>query len=314
MKDSRRIAVNIVNRVQDLVSGLRREEGITRLVSRNERLSGQARARQSVQSGIRATLRVASGWTSVAFLAAALSVSSSSLHAATFQVNPTRLTLDQGSSGLLTITNQSDEELRFQITGFTWDQNDLGEVQLGPTEDVVVFPSLLIVGPREQRRVRVGIATGQASLEKSYRVFFEELPPPLSSQPEGVGSKITIVTKIGVPVFVAPAISRVEGSVVDLEVPEGNIRFAIRNEGTRHFATRTIRVEGLDEAGTSVFLEEVPGWYVLADRSTQYDYAIPRDICSDLVSIRVEVETDIDAAPEVSVFRAATDRIGCSAE
>ena len=82
--------------------------------------------------------------------------------AATFRVSPVQVVFDGArSSDLLTITNQSSEELRFQITAFTWDQKPSGEMELTPTNEIVFFPALLSVAPGQERKVRVGLSGAQ---------------------------------------------------------------------------------------------------------------------------------------------------------
>ncbi len=67
-----------------------------------------------------------------------------SASAATFSVNPTQIYLSgRATSSLLTLRNDSTEMLRFQLSAFAWTQSAAGEIELGPTEDVVFFPALL---------------------------------------------------------------------------------------------------------------------------------------------------------------------------
>src|SRR6266540_6776873 len=75
--------------------------------------------------------------------------------ASSFAVNPTQIQLSaKVSSALLTVKNESDDSLRFQITAFAWAQNAKGEMQLTPTEDVVFFPALLTLAGKQERKIR----------------------------------------------------------------------------------------------------------------------------------------------------------------
>src|SRR4029453_2560001 len=99
-----------------------------------------------------------------------------SAFASSFSVNPTQIYLTSKSkSAILTLRNESDETLRFQLTVFAWDQSAQGEMKLQPTSDIVFFPTLLTLGPKESRNVRVGAATPFDAVEKTYRIFVEEL-------------------------------------------------------------------------------------------------------------------------------------------
>ena len=58
-----------------------------------------------------------------------------------FTVNPTQVVLTARTmSALLTLRNDSDEALRFELSMFSWDQTDSGEMRLTSSEDIVFFP------------------------------------------------------------------------------------------------------------------------------------------------------------------------------
>src|SRR5579872_4601426 len=75
------------------------------------------------------------------------------VRASVFTVTPVRVTFQGPSSTLLTLKNESDQPLRFQITSFAWSQSPQGEMQLTPTDDIVYFPALLSLNPGEERKV-----------------------------------------------------------------------------------------------------------------------------------------------------------------
>src|SRR5580765_6954876 len=91
--------------------------------------------------------------------------------AASFSVNPTQLVLsNKTASALLTLRNDSDETLRFQLSVFAWDQNTDGKLKLDQTDDIVFFPPLLTLAPRESRNIRVAAVTPLGIAEKTYRI------------------------------------------------------------------------------------------------------------------------------------------------
>ena len=158
--------------------------------------------------------------------------------ARSFTVNPTQIFLaPKITSPLLTLRNESDETLRFQLTVFKWDQTPQGEMKLDPTQDIVFFPALLSLSPKEERKVRVGATTSFAASEKTYRIFVEELPP----QPGGATqSAVRVLTKMGVPIFLQPAKIQAQGSLNDLMVKEGTFTFNVRNPGNVHFVPQSV--------------------------------------------------------------------------
>src|SRR5512141_1630359 len=78
------------------------------------------------------------------------------MRASAFRVTPIQVELSGKSSALLTLTNESGQPLRFQISAFSWSQAPNGDMQLNPTQDISFFPSLLTLKAGEERKVRVG--------------------------------------------------------------------------------------------------------------------------------------------------------------
>src|SRR5438132_11814509 len=151
-----------------------------------------------------------------------------------FKVTPVRVTFSSPSSTLLTLKNESDQSLRFQISSFVWSQDPKGGMQLVPTEDIVFFPALLSLNPGEERKVRVAATVAAKDVEKTYRIFFEELPP--LERPETSGAQVRILTKMGIPIFVSPANGNAEASIDSLKMEKSTLAFDVRNSGNVHFA------------------------------------------------------------------------------
>jgi hypothetical protein len=60
--------------------------------------------------------------------------------AASFTVDPMQLNLSRRTtSQLLTISNESKNDIRFEIKAFKWDHDESGETTLEPTKDIVQF-------------------------------------------------------------------------------------------------------------------------------------------------------------------------------
>ena len=213
--------------------------------------------------------------------------------AATFTVEPTQITLSgHTNSVLLTLRNESTETLRFELSVFKWAQSSAGEMQLEPTEDVVFFPSLLTVGPGESRRVRVGSATSPDSREKSYRIFVEELPPGNRQ-----GNGVRVLTKMGIPIFVAPIKEIAAATLNGLDLQNGTLRFTLNNDGTVHFVPGDIHVKGF--AGSAAALDgQVGGWYVLAGGRREFTVPLTTAQCSGITSLLVEIQFGSDLLQE----------------
>jgi fimbrial chaperone protein len=193
----------------------------------------------------------------------------------------------------MTLTNDSSEELRFQVSAFEWAQADgTGEMNLTPTKDIVFFPALLTVKPGEERKVRIGATVKSGEIEKTYRIFFEELPPLVTPQ-TGTGSEVKIITKLGVPVFVAPVKALSVGEVANVSMSADKLAFDVKNDGNVHFLARSVKVTGLDAAGKPVVEKQREGWYVLRGGSRRYDLEFKPEECQTMKTVRITVETDM---------------------
>jgi fimbrial chaperone protein len=212
--------------------------------------------------------------------------------ASNFNLSPLQVTLSsKAPRALVEIRNQATVPLRLQLTVTAWDQSPAGDMLLTPTEDIILFPSLLTLEPGEMRKVRLGTATSPTASETAYRIFVEELP---SQEKQPVqGGQINVLTRLSIPVFVAPVKSMVSAHVQGLTVQNSMISFTVQNTGNVHFAPRTIHVSGRDGAGEAVAIQDVEAWYILAGGSRRFEVTLPSQICESLRLINVETDTAI---------------------
>jgi fimbrial chaperone protein len=210
-------------------------------------------------------------------------------NASSFTVNPVKITLSgKEQSALLGLQNQTDEEIRFKIVAHAWQQSPDGAMKLQDTKDVVVFPTLLTLGPRQMRKLRVGMTVAPGDVEKTYRVFVEELPPLKS--PTADKSEVRVLTKMGIPIFIAPGKSTVVGVVEGKVVSKATLDFTVKNTGSVHFLASALWVRGLDSAGATVFEKKIEGWYVLAGGSRSWKVEIPASACAKTKVVSVDVQ------------------------
>ena len=207
--------------------------------------------------------------------------------AATFTVNPTPIFLSgQTTHSLLTLKNDSDETLRFQLSAFAWQQTPSGELALTPTTDVVFFPALLTLGPKEERRIRVGSTVAPAAQERTYRIFVEELPP---QNAPAEAAAVRVLAKMGVPIFIRPAKETASANLQGLAVRNGALRFVLANAGTVHFVPEKVTVTGVTATGEKIFQRDVPAWDVLASGRREFDIALPNPGCEGAATLAVDV-------------------------
>jgi fimbrial chaperone protein len=208
--------------------------------------------------------------------------------AGTFQTSATRIDLSATTaSALFSLTNTGGEELRFQIVAYAWDQAPGGEMKLEPTQDLVVFPTLFTVPAGGSRAVRVGTTAKPGASERSYRIFVEELPP---MTPEGQ-TGVRVLTRMGIPVFLAPARARAH-TAVHAAARAGKLDVVVENGGTVHVMLKSVRVVGLGAGGEELFAKDLSGWYLLAGGKRVYTLDVPAGACPKLRRVTLKAQTD----------------------
>jgi len=233
-----------------------------------------------------------------AFVLGSLVLGAGDLTASAFTVTPVRIFLGQGaSSALLTVRNDSTEPITFQISLRAWNQAPDGDMQLSDTKDIVFFPAMMVLQPAEEKKVRVGSAFKAAvSTERSYRIFFEELPPPqVATAATGTagGAQVRVLTKMGVPIFVQPPTPVVKGDLSNVAVGDRSVGFDVRNIGNSFFIVNGATLTGLSKSGATTFTKQQDGWYVLAGGTRHFQIAIPAEACAGTDRIRVNVASSL---------------------
>ena len=215
--------------------------------------------------------------------------------AATFTVNPTQIFLSgKTTTALLTLRNDSEETLRFQLTAFAWQQTPSGEISLTASEDVVFFPALLTLGPKEERRIRVGTTVSAAAQERTYRIFVEELPPADAAKENAV----RVLTKMGIPIFIRPAKEVATADLRDLGVRGKSLQFSIHNRGTVHFVPQRVVVRALATSGEKLAEHDAKAWYILAGGRRDFSIDRPAGECARVASLTVDVEFETNVVKE----------------
>ena len=218
----------------------------------------------------------------------ALVLPAASADAAQFTINPTRVQLSaRSSSALLTVQNDGPTPIRLQVTTHAWAQSPAGQMELASTDDVVVFPTLVTLQPGERRKLRVAVTAPPGDVERTYRVFLEELPPVAAPGSQGVA--VQMLTRVGIPVFLQPAISASRPLLGPATLDGGTLKFHIDNAGTTHFVPDAIRVRGLSATGETVVDKSADGWYILAGGRREYDLQFGATDCGRVRSILIQV-------------------------
>jgi fimbrial chaperone protein len=205
-------------------------------------------------------------------------------------VSPVQVWLTQETSkSLLTLRNEGPEDARYQVSIMTWDEDARAGMKLAPSEDIIVFPTILELKVGETRSLRVGAVVPFGPIEKTYRVFLEELPAPEKPQAR---STVRVLTRVGIPIFLAPMQTLEDRKLSALSLDKGSASVDVQNTGNVHLRVDTVRLEGFAEGGTRVFEKQAQGWYVLAGGHKRYELEVPRDACGKIRKLVVSVKTD----------------------
>ena len=209
-----------------------------------------------------------------------------------FQVEPTRLDLARrGAATELTITNRGHAAARFEAKIFAWHQDAQGAMQLEPALDMVVYPTLFTVEPGAKRSIRIATSAAPAATERTFRVFVEELPGKATAATAGAPTTVAVLTRIGVPIFLAPTTAVVRGDVAG-SIQPGALQLALANHGTVHVKVASVRVVGSDGSGNVLFDRSQAGWYVLAGESRAYTLPLDAHDCAGLDHVAIAATTD----------------------
>lgn len=208
---------------------------------------------------------------------------------ADFTIAPVRIFFDTGTTtAILTVTNKSDEALTLQLKSFAWQQDEEGKDVYSPTEDIIFFPKIFKIEKDEEKLVRLGTKIPHGSLEKTYRLFLEEVPAPRQAH----GAAVRILMRAGVPIFIAPLQEEVKGSISGAVVEKGALSLTVKNEGNSHFIVRKITAKGINDWGNEVFNIETGGGYLHAGNSKKFVVELPVDICQQAKILEISVATD----------------------
>jgi fimbrial chaperone protein len=151
---------------------------------------------------------------------------------------------------------------------------------------VTFFPKLIELPAGTSRNIRLGInAVASRDVERSFRIFVEELPDQSAPNPNAVA----IRTKVGIPVFVRPA-KPTRSAVIDgVSVSGGKVLTRVRNTGNLHINVDTIAVKGTGAANSSTFSKEGAGWYVLPGATRVFEVPMSASECQSTTTVAVEV-------------------------
>lgn len=162
--------------------------------------------------------------------------------ATTLKIYPVLIQLD-GKTPVqtMTIENSSDTPARMQVRVVAW-QQDNGQDQFQDTRDILANPPLFEIAAGAQQIARFGLRTTAGAIEKSYRIFLEEIP---SERPLAPGEVRTLL-RVSIPIFVP-----VPGTQPTLDwqlsgAGDKQVSVTVRNTGGAHIHLNRIDIRRAD--------------------------------------------------------------------
>jgi fimbrial chaperone protein len=212
--------------------------------------------------------------------------------AANFNIKPVKIFFDSRTRiEKLTLKNDSNDVLNLQLKAYQWTQDQTNKDVYQETKDLIIFPKIITLKKAEEKIVRIGTTRVPGAAEKSYRVYVTELPS--MEKEESQGSRIRMLLKIGVPVFISPIAKKPAGTIDMTELAGGKIKFKVTNTGDLHFIVTGIQVKGIDHLDKDLFSTELGGWYLLSGSSKTYQTNLPDEFCRDTARLDILVRTNI---------------------
>lgn len=197
--------------------------------------------------------------------------------AAGLDVTPVRIELTgKTPSALLTLRNTEASPARFQIRAYSWDESPSGGMILGETSDLQVFPALQQLGPKEERKIRLGTTAKPGARERSWRIFIEELPSAVEAEDK---NRIRVLTRIGIPVFLAPSAPAASGEL-RLGRAGGRVEVRLRSTGTIRIQPSDVTLVLLGDGDAKVHEQALSPWYVLSGGERVYPVDVPPALCA----------------------------------
>ena len=220
-------------------------------------------------------------------LAAALWLATTSACAAEFSVSPIRVELARGArSAAVSVANEDPQPLRMQLRLVEWSQDAEGKDLYRDSDELIYYPRLMTIQPREKRLVRIGVKTAGGAAERTYRLYIDELPAAADDALRPAASGIRFTLRFALPVFVPPAEPAPRGAIESIALQDGKLAVAVRNPGNQSFRIATVAVRG------GAFAAEAAGWYLLAGATRVHRFDIPAEACRGLRRLEVTVKAD----------------------
>ena len=168
-------------------------------------------------------------------------------------ITPINVQMGPGQrAAVLTIVNQGDRETSFQIRAFGWQQNQAGDDQLAPTDELLASPPLATVAPGATQIVRLVLRHPPQTREATYRILFDQLTPPAEA------GRVHVALRLSIPVFAEPTGHLTPDVRWRIVNQEGKLWLVAANNGSRHETFRDMALRTADGGSFKIVVKSPP--------------------------------------------------------
>lgn len=211
------------------------------------------------------------------------------------EVTPTNVVLAPGqTAATLTVTNRDDRKVSFQIRGFTWRQDSQGNDVLEPSADLLASPPIASIDAGATQVVRLILRLPPQGQEGTYRILFDQLPPPHEA------SVVRILLRLSIPVFAEPQTQVTPQLHWRVAHDDGGWWLIAFNSGSRHISLGNLKVFAPDGQELHVAVGSPPHilagatkrWPIVATAALTPNEAVRITATADVGTIDERVSVD----------------------
>lgn len=167
--------------------------------------------------------------------------------AGVFTVTPVRIYMTPKDRAIaVTITNEGDSPVALQADLSEWKQKPDGSDELTLTEDLILSPPIIKLGPKARQVVRLALLVpADATKQLTYRLVLREIPE--ATAPKKGAVEVPIALALSMPVFITPPSAKREMSCAIARGDAKSLAVTCANAGTAYSQIREISVKRKDK-------------------------------------------------------------------
>jgi fimbrial chaperone protein len=198
-------------------------------------------------------------------------------------VAPLRIELSPTTkSTVVTVTGKTGPGQFLQVSAMRWTQDAQGRDRYEETADLVFLPKSIDLAKSGKQLIRIGVEKPVTDVEKTYRLFIRETPPPLDPNRQK-GAQIAVVVDFGLPVFLMPAKPAPRVQIQQASVDKGVLTITVANTGNVRVKLRSLSA---GKAGFADFKD----WYLLAGARRTFTTTVPPASCNGPLTVQLRTE------------------------